>query len=557
MSDVVDLSTVTWEPPGPGPWQQDSAHTPTAQTRIIADVYPPGFDKGFTECFGRYGLLLDRLALGVVNGFNYHQPQPFDLPGPDGPLTDEQIGAEVGRRAALAAEALTTKLWLRDLADWDGEWKPRALRRHRELGDVDRAALDDEALMGHFHEVVIHATEMAYQHHRFNVAALLPVGDFVLQAAEMLHVDPTTLFPVLDGYSPISGVASDELAPAVEQVRADAEATALVRGDGDAADRLARLRERCGAVDDYVRIAGLRLLDGFDVVAPTLGERPDLVLGRIAAALDADPGEARRRSDAFAASLRERLDPDQQARFDEGLADARAVYRLRDERGLFSDVIGVGILRLCLLEMGRRLVDRGRLSDAELTFETTIDELVSLFGDAPKIDAGELVARRELRLALTEAGPPRFLGDPPPPPPPVDQLPPELGRVMASVGFCIEGILGQLDGAVGDQATVGGVPASAGTYEGRARVVRTLDELDDIDVGDVLVAPATSESITALLHLVGAIVTDHGSFVSHAAIVSREMGIPCVVGTVDASRRITDGSRIRVDGDRGEVTILG
>jgi pyruvate,water dikinase len=60
-----------------------------------------------------------------------------------------------------------------------------------------------------------------------------------------------------------------------------------------------------------------------------------------------------------------------------------------------------------------------------------------------------------------------------------------------------------------------------------------------------------------MLHLVDGIVTDHGSFICHAAIVSREMGIPAVVGTVDATHRIPDGARIRIDGTAGEVTILG
>lgn len=59
-----------------------------------------------------------------------------------------------------------------------------------------------------------------------------------------------------------------------------------------------------------------------------------------------------------------------------------------------------------------------------------------------------------------------------------------------------------------------------------------------------------------MLHLVRAIVTDHGSYASHAGIVSREMGIPAVVGTVDGSRRIPDGARVRVDGTAGEVTVL-
>ena len=557
MASTFDVAAVAWEPPGPGPWQQDSAHTPVSQTLGIQGVYPPGFNRGFTETFERYGLLLNRLAMGVVNGFTYHQPQPFDMPGPDGPMTEEQVHAEFGRRLGVATEAFESKRWLADLAEWDAEWKPRAIARHRELGDVDLASLDDDALAAHLRAAAEHTSEMVYQHHRFNVAALLPVGDFALQVAGMLQLDPTTLLRALDGYSPISAVASDELAPAVAAIRADGDLMALLDADDDPAKRLTELRQRCPEVNDYIRTAGPRLLDGFDVVSPTQLERPDLLLGRIAAAVESGPDTARQRSDAFAAELRAQLATDQRAVFDELLSDARAVYRLRDERGLYSEVTAIGILRWAMLEVGRRLVACGTLTDASLALDATVDELIELLPGTGSVDEATLAERRDRRHALTAAGPPRFLGPPPPAPPPADQLPPPLNRIMSSVGFCIEGILGQLDAAGGDATTITGIGASPGTFEGTARVVRGLDELDRVQAGDVLVAPATSEAFTAMLHLVEGIVTDHGSFVCHAAIVAREMGIPAVVGTVDASHRIPDGARVRIDGASGEVTILG
>ncbi|TFH14326.1 MAG: hypothetical protein E4H05_09610, partial [Acidimicrobiales bacterium] len=95
-----------------------------------------------------------------------------------------------------------------------------------------------------------------------------------------------------------------------------------------------------------------------------------------------------------------------------------------------------------------------------------------------------------------------------------------------------------------------------GVYEGRARLVRSIDDLLALEPGDVLVAPTTGEAFNSMLHLVGAIVTDHGSFACHAAIVSREMGIPSVVGTVNGTERIQDGARVRVDGTAGTVDIL-
>jgi pyruvate,water dikinase len=135
-----------------------------------------------------------------------------------------------------------------------------------------------------------------------------------------------------------------------------------------------------------------------------------------------------------------------------------------------------------------------------------------------------------------------------------------MGRAGArpvATGQRPHGILGQLDDAQGDESMIIGIPGAAGVYEGPARLVRSVDDLFGLEQGDVLVAPTTGEAFNSMLHLVGAIVTDHSSFASHAAIVSREMGDPAVVGTVDATRRITNGTRLRVDGTTGQVTIVG
>jgi pyruvate,water dikinase len=102
-----------------------------------------------------------------------------------------------------------------------------------------------------------------------------------------------------------------------------------------------------------------------------------------------------------------------------------------------------------------------------------------------------------------------------------------------------------------------GIAASKGVYEGFARRVSRPSEFDRIIKGDVLVTESTTEAFNILLPLLGGMVTDNGGLLSHAAIVSREYGIPGVVGTRDATGRIADGMRVRVDGDAGEVTVLG
>jgi len=550
------MDTVTWEPPGPGPWQQDSAHTPVSQTMLMQEVYPAGFNKGFTEAFAGYGLLLDRLAMGVVNGFTYHQPQPFDMPGPDGPKDPEWIGAEIGRRTDVAAHAMAAQIWREELRLWDEEVKPAAQARHRELGSVDLTALDDAELLAHLRLCLDHVAAMAYQHHRYNCHALVPVGDFVLQASEWTHRPPESLFGLFDGYSPVSNVLSPEIQDAVATLQADQGALDLLHSDGEPAAILDELRTRIPAVDDYVANVHFRLIEGFDIANPTIGERPDSIVGRLRAAVAMTGTPALERAEALAASVRADVPAEDQAAFDDLLAEARLVYRLRDERGLYSDIAAIGLARLTLLEIGRRQVAIGRMVAAEHALELRSDEIEALLAGSAEPTANELQQRQAVRLQLTLDGAPRHLGPPPPAPPPLEMLPPPVARVMAAVGFAIEGILGQLEEPAGTSTSIVGIAGAAGVYEGPARLVHSIDDLLTLEPGDVLVAPTTGEAFNSMLHLVGAIVTDHGSFASHAAIVSREMGIPSVVGTVDGTQRIHDGARVRVDGAAGTVDIL-
>jgi len=546
----------TFEPPGPGPWQQDSAHLPRGFSPLIAELYPRNAQKGFTETFARWGLLLDTLAWGIVNGYAYHQPQPFDMPGPDGPMTPEQIGAEFERRAGVAAGVFENKIWRDVLAQWDNELKPASIARHRELGDVDLASLDDSALRAHVEECLEHVENMAYQHHRFNATALGPVGDFVLHAAEWLHEPPTSLFGVYDGYSTASSVVSPELEPALEALKGDDDARALLSSQGEAQAVLDELRQRVAAVDDFVRSTGFRLVDGFDITCKTAAECPEIILGRLAAGLDTDTSLATQRADKLSDSMRERIAPEHVEMFDDLLTESRLVYRLRDERGLYSDISAFGILRWAMLELGDRLQKSHRIDKRDHIFEVDLTTLRALMAGASSPNASEIAEAAERRRAIVEQGAPRYLGPPPPDPPPLDQLPPPLARVMGAIGFSIEGVLGELDEPQGDDTLVIGIPGNPGIYEGRVHLVSSIDDLLTMEQGDVLVAESTGEAFNTMLHLVGAIVTDHGSFACHAAIVARECGFPAVVGCTNATSRLKEGQRVQVDGASGEVTVL-
>ena len=205
-----DMNDQEWEAPGPGPWMQDRAHLPASVTPLLQEIYPRGFAAGFSAALSPYGVLLDTMQLAFVKGFPYTQPVPFDVPGPDGPKSPEELGAEIGRRTAVADAAFANRIWRDTLKSWDEEAKPRSIARHRELAAVDLPSLSDEELQGHLHACMEHMSQMWQQHHTYNGAALVAVGDFVLHAAGWTQRDPVPIFAVFDGWSPVSGVLNPE-----------------------------------------------------------------------------------------------------------------------------------------------------------------------------------------------------------------------------------------------------------------------------------------------------------------------------------------------------------
>jgi rifampicin phosphotransferase len=103
---------------------------------------------------------------------------------------------------------------------------------------------------------------------------------------------------------------------------------------------------------------------------------------------------------------------------------------------------------------------------------------------------------------------------------------------------------------------VRGFPGASGVVEGIARVAHSVDDGEALRPGEVLVTTVTNVGWTPLFPRAGAVVTDVGAPLSHAAIVARELGIPAVVGCGDATMRLRTGDRVRVDGERGTVEVL-
>ena len=194
--------------------------------------------------------------------------------------------------------------------------------------------------------------------------------------------------------------------------------------------------------------------------------------------------------------------------------------------------------RMAIRELGKRHADSGIVDDPEHIFMLLDEELESFVVD-PSSYSALLRDRYENWLSLWNLTPPFFLRD--------GIIPPltEWERNTPAVESSL------IEGDV-----LAGTAGCPGVVTGRARIVRDPTSPPDLEPGDIMVAPLTDPAWTPLFLAVDGVVVNVGGQVSHAVIVSREMGIPCVVSVADATEQIQDGATITVDGTNGNVTLI-
>lgn len=192
-------------------------------------------------------------------------------------------------------------------------------------------------------------------------------------------------------------------------------------------------------------------------------------------------------------------------------------------------VQSLDVARAAARRIGELSVHSGTLDEVDDAFYLTFEELA---GELPR-NAKELVARRRARRALYQRYdlPSHFVGNPTPFP--ADFVDTE-GRAAG---------------------VVTGVGVSAGIVEGTVRVV-TSPDFAEVERDEILVAPTTDPSWSSIMFISAALVVDIGGALSHAAVVARELGLPCVVNTKTGTRALRTGDRVRVDGAAGTVHIL-
>lgn len=248
--------------------------------------------------------------------------------------------------------------------------------------------------------------------------------------------------------------------------------------------------------------------------------------------------------------------------FDQNIGLARTVATYIEDHNFYVEHWYHTIFWNKVREFGDRLVEGGVLRECDDVFflnrwevGQALYEMVAGWASGaptrgPKYWPTQVAERKRICAVLAAAGPDT---------PALGPVPDEITEPFTVLlwGITTDRVKGWLgEGAATAENELRGVPGSPGLVEGLARVVLTAADLETVQEGEILVCPITAPSWGPVFGKIRATVCDIGGIMSHAAIVAREYGLPAVVGTGTATKRIKTGDRLRVDANMGVVTIL-
>ena len=464
-----------------------------------------------------------------------YEPHPKD----DKPHLQEKIDAHM-------QFVLTTSHW----PELEEE-KERAAQIRADRPDL--ASLTDDELVAHLRKLHPYIRDFTTNQMVAATSSGIPPG--MLGAVAEAISDPTMPMRVLAGLGDVDSAApSFALWELSRLIRGDGELSAVFdEGVDGLLDRIETLdslnaQQFRDDFDNFVYEYGSRGPNEWELSANTWETDPSIPL-RTLDQVRKQPDEKNPRNGADSASEeRQQVVEEVRAKlaelgneelvgvFEGALVGAnQMVFR---ERAKTSLVRVLHESRMAIRELGKRHTESGTVSDSEHIFMLLDEELESFVADPSRYSA-LLHDRYENWLKLWDLTPPFFLRD---------GIIPPLTEWDTRAPTA--------ESALSEGDVLAGTAGCPGVVTGRARIVRDPTSPPDLEPGDIMVAPLTDPAWTPLFLAVDGVVVNVGGQVSHAVIVSREMGIPCVVSVADATERIEDGATITVDGTNGNVTLI-
>jgi pyruvate,water dikinase len=502
-------------------------------------------------CFGGYGYLnasVSRVLAVRIPGMTPEQ-MDYSLWGemPGVPPYEPMEGDEDPSKTEAIQQTLGWVFSAPELTDLEADrLKMAELRANR----PDFDAMSDQELVAWYRSLQPELRRMFAEHLYISYCSTVPLG--AIQGVCTAIGDPTLAMTLVAG---IGGV--DSAAPSYafwemgRQVRASSSLTKAFDGGVDGLE--ARLRAATGdpdvdaflkAVDDFLYEFGSRGPNEWETSAPSWETNPELPLAAIDRMRLADDDQAPRHQQEAMAAAREAAipgvlaavegDPEAHGQLAAALA-AAPVFLAGRERTKTNIIRLVNEIRVAIHALGVRMVERGCYEKPTSGAMLADEEVDSLLAD-PQAWVGTIKEREAQYEALFDLEPPFVFGG---------AMPPMSGWAARDTS----------SNPVATGTILEGIPGCPGKASGRARVVLDPSDPTALEPGDVLIAPITDPAWTPLFVPAAAVVVDVGAQLSHAVIVSRELGIPCVVSVTGGTRLIPDGAEVTVDGTAGTVHV--
>lgn len=538
-------------------WEKDVAHCPEPITPFGAALYE-GADIGpVAEMARTYGLIIDGMETRIIGGEVYVRIVPL-IGSPDSSAKPPpalilglaaRLHPKLAKRMKAAKNAFESGL----LEEWPRRWneveRSRFVSRIEDFLDVDLAGLDDQALIDEYERIHELGREGSHIHFQLFIPYLVGLHQLCKFTEDKLgwSVEETLVMlqsPASDATKGLEAIRRR----VAEEPRVRNSLAAMPSDPVGVLERTAP--DLAAQLSAWLRREGWRTVS-YDPGSPVVGERPGMVTRLL---LRQTRENLHDRTEAIERA-RSLLKPEDLGEFDSLFAYASYVYPIREDNVVLTDNAPSGLMRRWLVEASRRLLERGlisRLDDGSFLEPNEIHR--ALVGEAS--DLQDVIARRKGEWAWTRAHPgPVRVGE--------ASATPDVSRLPKAARMFNEAILWGIQheypanqGSSGEDGGLGGAAGSPGVYRGPARVIRGEADMSKLMDGEVMVCPVTTPAWSSLFAIAGAVVTDNGGVLSHAAIVAREHGIPAVLGTRSATQEIGDGDYVEVDGTNGVVAII-
>lgn len=469
----------------------------------------------------------------------------------DAPGVPEFVVRDGYDNAACTAKIAETFGWILTTDGLPEVAAEEAIVNQLRVDRPDFTALSDQEIQDHIWHLLDDIFPALFSQHIYiTFCATLPIG--IISGVATALGEPESILRLIAGLGDVESAAPSMAMWELGRQAAGSETLSALFGAGldDLDGRIRAAGDDTAAFvasfDDFIFKYGSRGPNEWEVRSPTWETDPNLALAAIDRMRVSDASAAPQGHNDTLAADREAIgarmiemlaaDPETQGKFAMALSSAM-IFMPGRERTKTNCVKLIQEVRLAMREWGNRMTAAGHIPTPVSLGMLTRPEQDQFLVDPEGWH--DVMVEREALLEEVKAlqEPFLFLGEPEP----MSTWPMKGAEPVEFL-------------QVGE--TLQGVPGCPGKSQGVARVL--LDSFDPtrLEPGDVLVAPITDPSWTPLFVPASAVVVDVGAPLSHAIIVSRELGIPCVVSATNATKVLADGTRVEVDGDTGIITVI-